>query len=57
MQLRGREFRLRLLDRQKIQNESARWKLLNTLLPVMLVILFGAGVHIDRKRKFSRTAV
>jgi ABC-2 type transport system permease protein len=57
MQLRGREFRLRLLDRQKIQNESVKWKLLNTLLPVILVILFGAGVFIDRKRKFSRTAV
>jgi ABC-2 type transport system permease protein len=53
MRLRGREFRLRLLDRQKIQTESLKWKLLNTLLPVILVVLFGTAVHFNRRRKYS----
>jgi ABC-2 type transport system permease protein len=56
MDLRGREFRLRLLDRQRIQQEAVRWKLINTVLPVLLVILFGTAFHLHRKRKFSRTA-
>jgi ABC-2 type transport system permease protein len=54
MRLRGREFRLRLLDRQRIQTESLKCKLLNTLLPVILVVLFGTAVHFNRRRKYSR---
>jgi ABC-2 type transport system permease protein len=54
MQLRGREFRLRLLDKQRIDAEAARWKLMNTLLPVLLVAGFGAMVHTVRRRKFGK---
>jgi len=54
MQLRGREFRLRLLDKQKIQDEALKWKLINTLLPVFIVILFAAAIYLERKRKYSR---
>ncbi len=57
MQLRGREFRLRLLDKKKIQEEALRWKLINTLMPVLIVILFGTAVTIRRKRKYSRIKV
>jgi ABC-2 type transport system permease protein len=50
--LRGREFRMRLLDRQRIQEESEKWKIINTALPVLLVILFGAGLSLYRRRRF-----
>jgi ABC-2 type transport system permease protein len=50
--LRGREFRMRLLDRQRIQEESDKWKVINTAVPVLLVISFGAGVGIYRKRRY-----
>ena len=56
MRLRGREIRLRLLDKQRIGQESTRWKLINTLVPVLIVILFGTGVHYNRKRKYGRMA-
>ena len=48
--LRSREFRMRLLDRQRILKESDQWKVINTLLPVLLVIGFGAGVGLYRRK-------
>ncbi len=54
MRLRGREFRLRLLDRQKIQSKSTKWKLINILVPVFLVALFGAVVYFRRRSIYSR---
>ncbi|KPL25528.1 MAG: hypothetical protein AMS23_04900 [Bacteroides sp. SM1_62] len=50
--LRGREFRMRLLDRQRILEESDKWKVINTAVPVLLVISFGAGVGVYRRRRF-----
>ncbi|MCK4852721.1 MAG: gliding motility-associated ABC transporter substrate-binding protein GldG [Bacteroidales bacterium] len=50
--LRGREFRMRLLDRQRIQEESEKWKVINTAIPILLVISFGAGVSVYRRRKY-----
>ncbi len=54
MQLRGREFRLRMLDKQRAGEQAGRWKLVNTVVPVLIVILFGAAVYIERRRKYSR---
>jgi ABC-2 type transport system permease protein len=48
--LRSREFRMRLLDRQRILKESNQWKVINTVVPVLLVIGFGAGVGLYRRR-------
>jgi ABC-2 type transport system permease protein len=50
--LRGREFRMRLLDRQRILEESDKWKIINTAVPVLLVISFGAGIGVYRRRRF-----
>jgi ABC-2 type transport system permease protein len=50
--LRSREFRMRLLDRQRILEEGEKWKLINTVLPVLLVIAFGAGVGWYRRRRY-----
>jgi len=50
--LRGREFRMRLLDRQRILEESDKWKIINTAVPVLLVITFGAGMGIYRRRRY-----
>ena len=50
--LRGREFRMRMLDRQRILEESDKWKIINTAVPVLLVISFGAGIVVYRRRRF-----
>jgi len=52
--IRSRELSLRLLDRTKVDNERGFWQLINTLLPVVLVIAFGILQTILRKRKYAR---
>jgi len=53
MELRERELKLRLLDKVKVEGGRLKWQLINTLLPVLLVLLFGVVAGIVRKRKYS----
>ncbi len=55
MTLRNRDIRLRMLDRARLQDEATKWKLINTLLPVMVVLGLGVGVFYWRKRRYSRS--
>jgi ABC-2 type transport system permease protein len=54
--LRSREFKLRLLDKTKIRTEKMKlkWKMINTVLPVLVIILFGLSFNFFRKRKYSK---
>lgn len=51
--IRSRELKLRLLDKTKISNNKLFWQLLNTLLPVLLVIIFGIIWAWVRKRRYA----
>ncbi len=51
--VRAREITLRLLDKKKIKNEEMKWRVINTVLPIALVILFGLGRFYLRKKKYS----
>jgi len=51
--IRSRELKLRLLDRTKVTKERIRWQLLNTVLPVVLIMLLGLFMFIYRKRKYT----
>ena len=52
IEIRSKEFKLRLLDKEKSMNHRASWQLLNTVCPVLLIILFGIGKHIIRRKKY-----
>ena len=52
--IRSREFKIRLLDPDKKANQRLRWQLVNTLVPVGIVILFGFVMAFIRKKKYSR---
>jgi gliding-associated putative ABC transporter substrate-binding component GldG len=54
MKLRAREFTLRLLDKSAIKEGKLKWQLINTLIPVLFVILSGIIIHFFRKRKYTR---
>jgi len=56
MQLRSREFKLRLLNRELIKDRQASrmWKVVNTVVPVLIVIFFGLLFNAYRRKKFSR---
>ena len=56
MELRSRQFKLRLLDREVTTNrsESLKWKLINTLGPLLVVLISGIIFQLLRKRKYTR---
>jgi len=52
--LRGREIKPRLLNTEKIKQERLFWQLLNTVLPLALVIVSGYLIMIFRRRRYSK---
>jgi len=54
--LRSREFKLRLLDKTRIRTAEMKfkWKMINTALPVLVIVAFGLGFNYFRKRKYSK---
>jgi len=51
--IRSKELSLRLLDRTKIENERTWWQILNTVVPIVLVLIFGITLGVLRKRKYA----
>jgi ABC-2 type transport system permease protein len=54
LEVRSRELKLRMMDRKKMTDEKLKWQILNTVLPIFLIILYGIAQAILRKRKFSK---
>ena len=53
--VRSREVKLRKLDPERIKAERLHWQLLNTLIPVVLVLVFALARGYWRKRKYTAT--
>lgn len=54
MDLRSREMKLRLLDKQQVKAGRTKWQVVNILLPVTIVILAGIIYSFARRRKYAR---
>ena len=54
MQLRNREFRLRLLDRQKTSSGLLKWQIINVALPVFILACGGWIYGKWRRRRYGR---
>ncbi len=52
--VRGREMKLRLLDREKVMNQKGQWQLINLIVPVIAILLFGFVYTFIRKRKYTK---
>jgi len=50
--LRGRELKLRLLDRQRVRDEKLKWELINLALPSLIIILAGLVINFYRKKAY-----
>jgi len=50
---RSKEVRIRPLDKQKIAEEKLYWQLLNTAVPLVLLVAFGLVRAVLRKRKYA----
>jgi ABC-2 type transport system permease protein len=53
LETRNKDFTLRLLDKEKILTQKTTWQVLNILLPILLVLIFGWVYQLMRKRKFA----
>jgi ABC-2 type transport system permease protein len=53
MHLRSRELKLRLLNRERIRKERIEWQLINTVVPVLLVVMAGIIYVYFRKKKYA----
>jgi ABC-2 type transport system permease protein len=54
MEVRAKEFRLRLLDKTRISEEKLTLQLISTGVPLALVLSFGFAKILIRKRRFSK---
>ena len=50
---RNKEFKLRLLDKQKVLDQKALWQFINIVLPILIILLFGFVMQLIRKKKFA----
>ncbi|MEO6150842.1 MAG: gliding motility-associated ABC transporter substrate-binding protein GldG [Mucilaginibacter sp.] len=54
IELRGKEIQLRLLDRARIREGKLFWQIINTVVPLVLVLIFAIFQHYLRRRKYAR---
>ncbi len=57
LQLRRREWELRLLDKREIRLHRSLWVAVNTLVPPLAVLLFGGLFMWLRKRKYGKNTI
>lgn len=50
---RSKTVKLRLLDAAKVKAEKLNWQLMNTLIPLGLLVVFGLIFNLIRNRKFA----
>ena len=51
---RAKEIKVRPLDQVKVEAQATRWRVLNLVLPVLLVLAFGGIKYYVRRRKYAR---
>jgi len=50
---RNREISIRPLDKVRIEKEKIKWQIINLVIPILLVILFGIIRYYLRKKKYT----
>lgn len=51
---RNKEVKVRPLDKKKIQNEKVKWQVINLVLPLVILVVFGLVRSYWRKLKYTR---
>lgn len=53
IEARSKEVKLRLLDDVRLQKEKTFWQVINVLVPLVLLVVFGLIFNYLRKRKYA----
>jgi ABC-2 type transport system permease protein len=51
--IRSKEITLRPLNKVKVEAERSQWQIINLVIPVLLLLLFGLARYYLRKRKYE----
>lgn len=54
LQLRNRQITLRMLDKQKITTQRTFWQVLNTSVPLLLLITFSVIYQLIRRKRYAK---
>lgn len=52
IEMRSRELKPRLLDQARIKSGRGVWQLVNTVLPVIIIVLAGVAYNLLRRRRY-----
>lgn len=50
---RSKEVKIRPLDKEKIRTERTKWQVINLVVPIVLMVLYGIIRSVVRKRKYA----
>jgi len=50
---KSKDYTLRLLNSKKVEDERVKWQIINILLPIVVVFIFGFIYQYWRRRKYS----
>ena len=53
LEIRAKEYKMRLLDRPRIEKEKTKWQIANTTYPIGIVIVLGIIAFIIRRKKYG----
>ena len=53
LETRNKDFTLRLLDKNKVQEQKTFWQFMNIIVPVLLILITGLIVQFSRKKRFA----
>jgi ABC-2 type transport system permease protein len=51
---RSKDFKLRLLNKVKANDEKVKWQIINIVLPLVFLAIFGLVFSYIRKRKYAK---
>ncbi len=54
MGVRSKKLTIRLLDKTILKKMKFKWQLINTVLPIGFILIFGIAHYYDRKRKYTK---
>lgn len=54
MTSKNKELKIRPLDRVKVADEKLKWQLINLLLPILFIVLYGVIRAYLRKKKYTK---
>jgi ABC-2 type transport system permease protein len=53
MEVRSKELKLRILDKNKVNEDKIKWQVINTAGPVLIVLLFGTFKYFRRRSRYT----